>query len=72
MVAGEHPRQDKDHGVIPENHLQKVDAKAMAYSFAVPRVCEMGEVWVEDSEEPWNLLRGFHFVSLYGCSRYKC
>ena len=28
-------RQDKDRGVIPENHLQKVEPNAMAYSFAV-------------------------------------
>ncbi|CAL1154568.1 unnamed protein product [Cladocopium goreaui] len=27
--------QDKDRGVIPENHLQKVEANALAYSFAV-------------------------------------
>ena len=29
------PRQDKARGVIPENHLRKVEADAMAYSFAV-------------------------------------
>ena len=28
-------RQDKDRGVIPENHMQKVEANALAYSFAV-------------------------------------
>eukprot|EP00435_Cladocopium_sp_Y103_P044247 s1516_g12.t1 len=27
--------QDKDRGVIPENHLQKIEANALAYSFAV-------------------------------------
>ena len=33
-------RQDKDRGVIPENHLQKVEANALAYSFAVSLGCK--------------------------------